>query len=135
MAGIQGIGAQGVGINNQGGVGGVDRLGLGGQQGGGSPLDQIKQLFQQLLERVLQGGGQAQGAQNGGQAQGAQNGGQAQGAQNGAEGIDELVRKLRELAQQNPEAFKQVLGQNPAFMAVAQAALSGGGGGGSIGKV
>jgi hypothetical protein len=131
MAGIQGIGAQGAGLDNQGGVGGVDRLGIGGQQGGGSPLDQIKQLFEQLLQKVLESGQQAQGAQQPQGAQQAQSGNQA--AAEG--GVEDLMEKLRQMAKENPEAFKQALAQNPAFMAVAQAALSGGGGGGSVGKM
>jgi hypothetical protein len=128
MAGQIG-GAQLRGGNN---INGAGQLG-GIQQGGGDAqaLQQIKQIFEQIL-KMLQGGGeqaQAQGAKGGQQA----GGGQEAGGANGGKSLQELLEELQRLAQQNPEALKQAL-QNPAFMQVAQAALSGGGGGGAVGK-
>lgn len=129
MAGIQGIGANGIqGLGQNGGIQGLD----GGLGAKGSPSDQIKQLFEQIVKKLLEGG-QAEG----GKAQGAQQAQAPQGAQEAGPGggmsLQDLMEQLKKMAKENPEAFKQALGQNPAFMAVAQAALGGGNGGGAIG--
>lgn len=124
MAGLQGIGNQGIGQN--GGLNGLN--GLQGQQGGQDPLSMIKQVFEQLLAKLQQG--DAQGCKGGNCGQ------QAQGAgEQGGKSLTDLIEELKRMAQQNPEAFKQAMQQNPAFAQVAQVALSGGGGAGAVGKM
>lgn len=102
------------------------------QQGGGDMTSQqIQQLAQKILQ-LLQGAGQGQQGAQQAAPKGSQQA-QAQGEGQAGESLEEMFRKLQQLAQQNPEAFKAAL-QNPAVMQVAQMALSGGGGGGSVGR-
>jgi hypothetical protein len=97
------------------------------QQGGGEgQSQQIQQLAQKILEMLQGGKGETKAAKGSQQAK-------AQGDGEQGESLEDLFRKLQELAQQNPEAMRAAL-QNPAVQQVAQIALSGGGGGGSVGR-
>lgn len=126
MAGTQSIGGQNLGGNFKIGQGSLDPLGQG-QQGGGvqDALKLLKQLAEQLgLDP--QSGGKCQG---GGQCQG---GGGAKGAGEGGGGdLEDLLKKLRELAQKNPAALQQALGQMPGLANALQGAMMGSGGGAS----
>lgn len=116
------------------GAGGVDFRGIGG--GGDEPAgtQQVTQLLEKLLKKLL-----GQDDPNAAKCNGAGAPKQAAQAQDGdaAGGDDweELLKKLQQLAQNNPGALQQAFMNNPALMQVAQVALGGGGGAGSIGKV
>lgn len=119
MQGITG-GGQNLGFQ------GLDALGIG-QQGQGGVQDAMK-LLKQLADMLginEQSGAKSGGCQ-GGKCQGA---GGAQGGGGEAGGLEDLLRKLREMAQQNPQALQQALGQMPGLANALQGAMMGGGGG------
>ncbi len=121
MAGLQGIGTGGnnFGIGQHGGV---DALGIGQQ---GVQMDAQK-LLQKLAEML---GIDAQSGEKG--CQGCKGGQQAGGASaaGGGEDLEELLKKLRELAQKNPAALQQALGQMPGLTQALSGAMMGSGGG------
>lgn len=128
MAGLQGIGqgGQNFGVGN---CGGVDALG----QGQNTQLDAQK-LLQKLAEMLgidPQSGDKAssQGCQGGGKAQGASGAGGAGGGEAGD--LEDLLKKLRELAQKDPGALMQALGQMPGLAQALSGAMLGAGGGAS----
>jgi len=119
MQGITG-GGQNLGFQ------GLDALGIG-QQGQGGVQDAMK-LLKQLADMLginEQSGAKSSGCQ-GGKCQGA---GGAQGGGGEAGGLEDLLRKLREMAQQNPQAVQQALGQMPGLANALSGAMMGGGGG------
>jgi hypothetical protein len=123
MAGMQGIGGQN---NFRIGQGGMDPLGQGQQQGG---IQDAMKLLKQLAEQLgldPQSGGKCQG----GQCQGA-GGSKGAGGEGSGGDLEDLLKKLRELAQKNPAALQAALQQMPGLASALQGAMMGSGGGAS----
>lgn len=120
---LQGITGGGNNLATQG----LDMLGIGPQGQAGGMQDMMK-LLKQLADALgldpQSGGKQAGGCQGGGcnKAGGSESAG-------GAGSVEELMRKLREMAQQNPQGLMQALNQMPGLATALQGAMMGGGGG------
>lgn len=119
-------------VNNNLGVSrggqGLGIQGLDGQSGGVDPM--IKQLLEKLA-KALQNQ-EAKGNEGAGKAGGAQQAG-AGGA--GGESIEEMLRKLKEMAQRNPQGLLQALNQNPQLAATLSSAVSAANTGGGAGGI
>ena len=120
----------GMPVGAQGGVGGPQ--GLGAEGGENGIMQQIKKVIEDLmkalgLDQQAEGQGGCQGCNKGGGAGGAQGAGGAGGEQGGGSPLD-LLRKLRDLAKENPQAVMQALQQVPQLAQLLGGALPGQGG-------
>ncbi len=116
-----------------GGVGANQGLNLQHMLGANGPGAQdVMKLLDQLKEAL--GLGKAEGKDGG-----CKNcsGGKGQEASGGAGGIEDLIRKPREMAKQNPQAVMQALNANPQLAQMLGGVASGnlGGGAGGIGSM
>lgn len=123
-------GMQTAGMNN--GLQALDMFGIG-QDDQGSGVQDILKLLKQLAGAL--GIDPQSGEQTGGGCQKAGGGQPASGGQQAgasdAGGVEDLFRKLREMAQQNPQALLQALNQMPGLASALQGAMMGAGGGAS----
>lgn len=141
MMNIPGLpGAGGGGLPGLPGLGGKDGAG-GGLEDLLNPakmLEKIHKDIMGLLQQILGGGqqGGAQGAQGGGGAQGAggaQNaGGSGEPSATDPEKLAELMKKLRDLEQQQPGAIEALCKQNPQLAGLLKAMTGGGTSGGMV---
>lgn len=130
MAGIPGMNQGGNGLR-LGNANPMDALGQNGPQAGVQDVMKLLDQLKQALGMEEGGGKGCQGCKGGGGSQGS---GGAGGADAGMS-VEDIMRKLRELARQNPQAVQQALGQNPQLTQMLGGAVGGNmsGGAGGIG--
>lgn len=125
----QNLQTQGANLNaNPNGLNAMDPTGkVGETQGSDKIMQQLEELLKKFMETMQGcencGGGEKAAGGGGGEKAGGAGG--AQGGQEAMFTLEELLKKMRELAQQNPQALQQFLQQNPQLAQMLGGAVGG----------